>query len=87
MTQDLKDLMMLIEMFNPEHKPMSIEFINALAERLPLKLDVRRAQWVKTGRTSPVDGAEEHKCSNCGSSFNSWYKYCPNCGAYMPKVI
>lgn len=87
MSGELKDLLMLIEIYNPDHKPISIEALRALVERLPLDTNTRKATWEKTGRVNPVDGSAEYKCSFCGGLYSMRHTYCPKCGSYMPKIV
>ena len=78
MTDELKELMVLIEIYNPEHKPMTIEAIKALAEQLPMpKAPI--GKWEVNGT--------ELKCSNCGAGYSFRHRYCPNCGSWMPRII
>lgn len=48
---------------------------------------VRHGKWIDEGQPDDFFPHRAWRCSECGEQVleigEPWYKYCPNCGAYM----
>jgi len=76
------DLFTLIEAYNPEHNPMSIDFLKMIIDMIPISPQ-RMGEWLATGKFNATSGIQCMQCSHCGASNVGESLFCPHCGAKM----
>ena len=76
------DLFTLIEAYNPEHKPMSVEFLKLIIDMIPITPQ-RMGEWLATGKFNVETDEQQMQCSYCNGFSTGESIYCPHCGAKL----